>query len=178
MSDPSDETIFDMPLEALRERTERVRQTIARMEAMVRPLLNPALPRELEAGESEAVSVNDFQLVLSGFNDALTLISTLLPGLVSLTPEHRMRLAATSSTQEDLRTLLNTLPVPPRASGAAPSPEERLLERVRDRMARSELLSAVGTALASLVENLESARQHINMRAGAPSRKPSGKMLN
>lgn len=72
-------TIFDFPLEELRERAAIARKTIAEMRELLAGVM-----RERASDDAEQASWDE---VMKMVHEGLDLVTTLLPGLVSLSPE-------------------------------------------------------------------------------------------
>lgn len=178
MTEQVEETIFEMPVETLRERSVLARAVIERMRALLSPLLVQARTGRVggeEGGEEEP----DAGEALARFREELAQLNELLPGMALLSPERRQYLQATTPSSEVLREIFAKLPKPPRLTDSAPTALDRTYERATLAFERAELLRTVMEPLAEMFEELAVVMDHLRLRiARALGQEPPAEPLS
>jgi hypothetical protein len=142
------------------------------------PATAAAPPQEGRARQETdpAVDRAERDQAFAALGQCIELVTALLPGLVSLTPEERRRMEANRPDKEAMDEFLENYVPPPRLPDTAPTAEELMVERARDLGRRSELIHRVQAAFQPLVKDLMRAHDLLNLRLGrfGVSAEPTG----
>lgn len=178
MTERAPETIFEMSIETLRERTALARDGVERMRALLSPLFAQARTG-MAGGEDGGEEEPDSAEALARFREELAELNELLPGMALLSPERRQYLRATTPSPEVLQKIFEKLPKPPRLTDSAPTALDRAYERAVLAFERSELLRTVEEPLAEMLGELAAVLDHLRLRiARALGQEPPAEPLN
>ena len=120
-------------------------------------------PQNEDAPPSEKVTLAQ---AFDALGEVLTLVTDLLPGLISLTPEERLRIQSTQLDPDAVQEFFDNYTPPPRLPDTAPTAEELQVEQARDLFERSRLISKVQEAFEPLLEDLQRAQRLLGLRLG------------
>ncbi|HEX2573090.1 MAG TPA: hypothetical protein VH877_26315 [Polyangia bacterium] len=120
------------------------------------------------AGESGDVTADpaEREEAFAALGECIELVTALLPGLVSLTPEERERMDANRPDVEAMDEFLENYVPPPRLPDTAPTAEELMVEEARELGQRSALIGKVRAAFEPLVHDLIRVHDLLNLRLG------------
>lgn len=96
----------------------------------------------------------------------IELVTALLPGMVSLSPEERRRMEANKPDKEAMDEFLENYVPPERPPDTAPTAEELMVEHARELGQRSALIGKVQAAFKPLVNDLVRVHDLLNLRLG------------
>ena len=124
-----------------------------------------AISREERAGQ-EKESASEREEAFAALGQCIELVTALLPGLVSLTPEERRRMEANKPDKEAMDEFLENYVPPERPPDTAPTAEEIMVEQARELGQRSALIGRVQAAFKPLVNDLVRVHDLLNLRLG------------
>jgi hypothetical protein len=127
-----------------------------------------AAPREERAQREKesAADRGEREEAFAALGQCIELVTALLPGLVSLTPEERRRMEANRPDKEAMDEFLENYVPPERLPDTAPTAEELMVEQARELGQRSALIGKVQAAFKPLVNDLIRAHDLLNLRLG------------
>ena len=142
-------TLYDFSLDELRERAALAKKTIDELRALLGELL--------DRGDLGASSANGedsdhptWEDVMRMVHEGLNLVTTLLPGMVGLSPETRAAIQAQLPDPETLRAAVESLPPPDQL----PEEVRAQLAQARESYERGQAIHDVKEAMASLIADL------------------------
>lgn len=159
-------SVFEMPIEELRERADTVCELCAELLDLV-----PVLADEPELGadgEERAELVATCDQVVRLVRGSFRRIAELLPGVANLPALGAAEPPPSPEQLDAMRRLLDAQPLDEPPGDSEPSARQRALRRARDAMERRAIFERVAGSVGELLEELRRLKLEVELRIGMP----------